>query len=271
MDLSVSVIPPSTTFISLGYRCSAAAILKRLQFKTESYPFDWLISRLSVIKDCISNQFQEFLNINNYERRYSNTYKRMDTTHGFICDEHLMVNTHYQPAENSHPENTYQYYLAMNHHNILLKGDYEYYERCCQRFKQIMISPSSIVFVNIQPLIPFEMYHSQETKDNILYEIQSFDNFLYDTHCQCALGEGSITGLYFIMVQLESHHHKGEFEYTNEIIQYECMKNTKSRIHIIYVNADFIDAGETFMGNCHNEREYIENIIRSYQTSSNNM
>jgi len=269
MDLSAPIpaTPQSTTFISLGYRCSAAAILKRLQLKNESYPFDWLISRLSVIKDCISNQFQEFLNIHNYERRYSNTYKRMDTNNGFICDEHLMVNTHYQPAENSHPENTYQYHLAMNHHNILLSGDYEYYERCCQRFSQIMTSPNDIVFVNIQPLIPLEMYYCQETKENILEDIQSFDNYLYDTR-QSALAQSSIIGLYFIMVQLDSHNHEGEFEYTNEIIQYECMKNTKSRIHIIYVNADFVDAGETFMGNCHNEREYIENIIKSYSDLS---
>jgi hypothetical protein len=265
MDLSAPIpaTPQSTTFISLGYRCSAAAILKRLQFKTESYPFDWLISRLSVIKDCISNQFQEFLNINNYERRYSNTYKRMDMNNGFICDEHLMVNTHYQPAENSHPINTYQYHLAMNHHNILLSGDYEYYERCCKRFSQIMTSPNSVVFVNIQPLIPFEMYNSYNNKENIIEDIQSFDNFLYDTRIG-ATGECSIIGLYFIMIQHESRNHDGEFEYTNEIIQYECMKNTNSRIHVIHVNADFVDAGETFMGNCHNEREYIENIIRSY-------
>jgi len=60
MDLSAPIpaTSQSTTFISLGYRCSAAAILKRLQLKNESYPFYWLISRLSIIKVCLSNQLQ---------------------------------------------------------------------------------------------------------------------------------------------------------------------------------------------------------------------
>jgi hypothetical protein len=170
-----------------------------------------------------------------------------------------MVNTYYQPAENKYPTNTYQYHLAMNHHNILLSGDYAYYERCCQRFNNMMLSPNPIVFVNIQPVITFEQY----TKENIIEDIQSFDNYLYDTR-QSALDQCSITGLYFIMIQHESRNHDEEFEYTNEIIQYECMRNTNSRIHIIHVNADFVDAGETFMGNCNKEREYIENIVKSY-------
>lgn len=247
-------------FVSLGYRCSTAAILKRLQLKNESYPFDWLVSRLRVIEDCIKTDFQEFLNVNNYERRYSNTYKHMNTTEGFICDEHLMVNKHYQSDENIHPNNTYQYYLAMNHRNIMLNEDHEYYERCCQRFKQIMSSPNLIVFVNIQPLILLDDY--QNKKENIVNEIQMFDNSLYDA-CASNNVNTYITGLYFIMIQCETRI-QDDLEYTNEIIQYDCMKNTNTRIHIIYVNADFVDAGETFMGNCQNEREYIENIIKSY-------
>jgi hypothetical protein len=50
-------------FVSLGYRCSSAALLKKLQLKNESYPFDWLVSRLSVIEDSIQSGFKEFLNI----------------------------------------------------------------------------------------------------------------------------------------------------------------------------------------------------------------
>ena len=265
-------IESKPVFVSLGYRCSSAALLKKLQLKYESYPFDWLISRLSVIEHCIKTDFKEFLNINNYERRYSNTYKRMDSEEGFICDEHLMVNTYYQPEDNPQPNNTYQYKLAMNHHNILLKGDYEYYERCSQRFRNLWGAKNSLIFVNIQPVIPFVEF--EKNKENILSSIQNFDNFLYNTYCgECAPSMDSptipcITGLYFIMVQdapeslsdVESSH----IQHSHQIIQYECMKNTNSRIHILFVNRDFVDAGEIFMGNCHNEREYIENILTSY-------
>jgi hypothetical protein len=228
----------------------------------------------------MKSDFKEFLNINNYERRYSNTYKRMDSEEGFICDEHLMVNTYYQPQENPNPNNTYQYELAMNHHNILLKGDYEYYERCVQRFQNLLDTQKPIIFLNIQPVIPFADF--EKNREHIIESIQQFDNFLYANHCEdCAPSMDVpmhtipsvplVTGLYFIMVQHTPNHaiENGEQEQStqmqcNESIQYECMRNTNSRIHILFVNPDFIDAGETFMGNCNHEREYIENIILSY-------
>lgn len=37
--------------ISFGHRCSTASFIQNL--KTESYPFDWLVSKLDIIKDCI--------------------------------------------------------------------------------------------------------------------------------------------------------------------------------------------------------------------------
>ena len=249
-------------FVSLGYRCSSSALLKKLQLKMESYPFDWLVSRLSVIEDCIQSNFKEFLNINNYERRYSNTYKTMDSEEGFICDEHLMVNTYYQPKENPQPNNTYQYHLAMNHHNILLKGDYEYYERCVQRFMNLQEAQSPIIFVNIQPVISFADF--EKSREHRIECIQNFDNFLYTTYCGTHTPTPIITGLYFIMVQDPPNPEEVQQIHSNESIQYECMKNTNSRIHLVFVNRDFIDAGETFMGNCQYEREYIENIILGY-------
>jgi hypothetical protein len=253
-------------FVSLGYRCSSAALLKKLQLKNESYPFDWLVSRLSVIEDSIQSDFKEFLNINNYERRYSNTYKTMDSEEGFICDEHLMVNTYYQPQDNPHPNNTYQYQMAMNHHNILLKDDYEYYQRCVQRFTNLQESINPIIFVNIQHVISFADF--EKSREHILECIQNFDNFLYTTYCGTHTHTHTptprITGLYFIMVQDSPHPEEPHQIHSNEKIQYECMKNTNSRIHLVFVNRDFIDAGETFMGNCQYEREYIENIILGY-------
>jgi hypothetical protein len=126
-------------------------------------------------------------------------------------------------------------------------------------------SINPIIFVNIQPVISFADF--EKSREHMLECIQNFDNFLYTTYCgtHTPTPESShtpiprITGLYFIMVQdpLNVLH-------SNEKIQYECMKNTNSRIHLVFVNRDFIDAGETFMGNCQYEREYIENIILGY-------
>ena len=33
--------------ISFGHRCSSATIIQNLNLKTESYPFDWLVSKIT--------------------------------------------------------------------------------------------------------------------------------------------------------------------------------------------------------------------------------
>ena len=59
--------------ISFGYRCSSAGFLKKLGLKNESYPFDWLISRLFVIKHCVESNFTVFLNLEKFEKKQCNT------------------------------------------------------------------------------------------------------------------------------------------------------------------------------------------------------
>jgi hypothetical protein len=61
---------PKKTLFSLGFRCSSASLIKSLGLKNESYPFDWLVSRLSVIQHCIESDFVEFLNLDNYKRQW---------------------------------------------------------------------------------------------------------------------------------------------------------------------------------------------------------
>ena len=83
----------------LGYRCSSAGILKQLQLKTESYPFDWLVSRLPVIQHCLETNFQYFIEdiSNNYAQYKTITqHYEFDGTTTFICDEtwlpiHIML------------------------------------------------------------------------------------------------------------------------------------------------------------------------------------
>ena len=235
--------------ISLGFRCSSAAILKRMGLKHESFPFDWLISRLSVIRHCMETDFSEFLNLSNYQRKYSNTYEMADSRNGFICDEHLMVNLYYQPEDQSDPENTYKWYLAMNHHNILEQKDTEYYERCVQRYRELMTFDEPKIYLHICPLITMKKYN--DTKENIFHELTGFDQFMYD------FTNGTTRGLFFIMVRDNAGEHE------NKCSLFFTSLKTNTKIYIVYTNNQFIDAGESFMGNCHEEREYIEQVIRT--------
>ena len=156
-----------------------------------------------------------------------------DSNQIFICDEHLMVNKFYQPSNLMNEENTYKYKLAMNHHNILEQKDFEYYNRCVERFIHLLENDSPKIYLHIRHLITNEKY--EEEKDDILKEFIDFDEFMAK-NCQ-----SSLKGLFFILVKdkKESNEFRGELLYDSNI--------TGSKIFIIYVNNQFIDAGETFI------------------------
>jgi hypothetical protein len=237
----------SKKIFSLGYRCSSAGILKEMHLKQESFPFDWLISRLSVIKHCIEDDFQEFLKIENYENRHTNTYEMAENQNHRICDEYLVINRHYQPPELLNAENSYQYYLAMNHYLITDTDHRDYYMRCIERFRKAIQQPHRKIFIHICPLISEDRFN--QTKYSVLQEITEFDRFIYEkTKHTCH-------GLYFIMVKKRGIQHPEK----QDVIE---MFENGSKVFLIYTNEHFLDAGETFMGNSHYEKEYIKQQIQ---------
>lgn len=229
-------------YFSFGFRCSSASILKRLNLKHESYPFDWLISNIKTVKHCLEDDFKQFLNQDNYERKYTNTYVMAESKEGFICDEHLMANMAYQPIEMQNEENTYKWSLAMNHHNIKDQKDYDYYVRCVGRLKSLFETNTPKTFIHIAPTVTMETYN--EIKMDLFKQMVDFDMFI-QTKTQ------NINGLFFILV-------KGS--YNNER---KCLYKTEegSEIWELSVPEGFIDAGENFMGDCSGIISFIENTI----------
>jgi hypothetical protein len=248
---------PEYKIISLGYRCTVAGILKKMGLKHESYPFDWIISRLSVIKHCIEDDFNEFLRLENYQDRFTKTFSHINTTSGWSIDEHLKANLFYQPKMNVDPLNSYHYHLAMNHHNIMVPKDFDYYTRCVERFRNEIKSNTSKMFVHISQL--FTIDHYQANCENILQECRDFQDFLQKKILQNSPLSGDVTirSLYFIMIldNLETA--------PNLTIIDESIENTtfKHKIYLLKTNHEFMDAGETFMGNYNQEQELIENSI----------
>jgi len=232
---------------SFGFRCSSAAIIKRMGLKLESYPFDWLVSHLSVIRHCMETDFEEFLNIGNYQRKYTNTYEMADSRKGFVCDEHLMVNVFYQPLDMLDVENTYKCRLAMNHHNITEIKDKEYYTRCVERFRELVTSDYEKVYLHICPVITLQMY--EEKKAEMMKEIIEFDRFVNDSMNRLC------KGLVFIIARDDSP----EYSFRTEKMD---ILPTGTCIYVIYANRGFIDAGEIFMGNWSQETAFIQDKIR---------
>ena len=139
-----------TKLISFGYRCSTASFLKYgLHMKSESYPFDWLVSSLSAIRQCIESDFKEFLKIENYKQQEMETCNIVDGVKTHIRYETMFVNTFYE----TNMENTYTFgaKLALNHKTI--HNDYDYYVRCIQRLHDVFASNERKVYIYMHPLM----------------------------------------------------------------------------------------------------------------------
>jgi hypothetical protein len=233
----------NTTYISFGYRCSSAGILKKLQLKYDSYPFDWLISSLSVVSDCIKDNFCEFLKTENYVRRQTKTYDMATSKERFVCDEHILFNHRYQPSDRLNETNTYQYRLAMNHRDITKPEDYQYLQRCVERFKELSQSSLPKKYIHITPLVKLEDYDGDGER------YKQFDDFI------CSAVKGPISGIIFVMVRTN------DAEFRTELLPTQPTTTTGTQIYVIYTNKDLVDAGETFIGNYHREQQFIESVI----------
>jgi hypothetical protein len=241
---------------TLGYRCSSAGILKLLGYKKESYPFDWMISRLPIIKDCIETNFEHFLNKENYKEETTQTIHYGETNNVLICNEHIVYNTYYQekftkeqvniPSYLNVPNDTYAHYLALNHRNILKDEDREYFQRCIKRF-QILIhdNPHPKMYIYIHPVITIDEY--EKNKESLIKQFLDFQNFMASLNKDI-----SMRGLFIIMVRtLFEQPITNHIENITENI-YDINDNKKDNkdfcsIYLVYTHKNFMDAGEIFM------------------------
>ena len=291
------------TYISLGYRCSTAGILKYLGKKTESYPFDWLISRLPIIQHCIETRFRYFIDPQYY------TEKKTHTTHYHegttptplkICDEIIYENHYYRELfENasSHPHSlyipaplttengdTYAHLCAMNHRDIRQTETQEYYARCIDRFYGLFHHPQkTIMGLYIHPAITEEEYANQSQQ--IQEEFRAFYSQIMEPNTWSAT--------FFIMVR--TNHPYPITNYKPKVVEciYECaslfyedksssdnprtptlvprsllregvLAKSTIRIYVVYTNRDFIDAGEIFMQNAYIETDTMCELIATF-------
>ena len=278
--------------ISLGYRCSSAGIIKSLGLKTESYPFDWLVSRLPIIEHCIKTDFKEFLNPDNYTTKEgtTNNYVSIDpSSRQWICNESICFNEYYEnhptqyylPHPISTANDAYGYKLMMNHRNIKTNTqDQAYYARCIERWYKSIESQKRLVLY-IHPAVFYEEF--LQTKQELIGELRRAHNAVFsfdapasnlpknsDLVTSYATSVNPINttcdGIYIIPVRTP-------FEYpTNHCAKYVLEEHpddeeSNCRVCILWANRDFIDAGEIFMGNCHVETYVIKDYLQ--QTVNN--
>lgn len=231
---------------SIGHRCTSSSLIKEAKLKFETYPFDWIVTKLNVIKHCIENRFEEFLKRENYVKIKSVTYNLIDNDKKYITNEEPIINTYYEndPLNKS----TYDMNLAMTHHNINIEKDFKYFERCINRFNNILSSDKKKFYLYIHKIMGINDYNE---KNNYLQkEFIEFTDFM-NTKTQNSYG------IFFFVVNNEIK--KGEVE--------TIYKTDKCVIFTIYTNNNLIDSGAIFSGDWYLEQYKIliniEQIVNS--------
>lgn len=136
---------------SLGTLCHSSQILKRNKLKLCSYPFDWIFSNCDNIIDCIEDNFNIFLDksyyidINNKKCGHSKYNSNM-----------------------------------FNHHNPLKNiDDYNYYIRCVDRFKDLLLKKEHKLFLMIFTNIDINE-NIDKLKDIIIEFNNKFSKYTYN-------------------------------------------------------------------------------------------
>jgi hypothetical protein len=225
--------------ISFGHRCSSTSFIQNLNLKTESYPFDWLVSKLDIIKDCIETKFVHFLNDNNYITQNTETFNMIDNVKTHICNEVAQVNIYYETDRQN--IQTYNYKLALNHHN--LNNDYEYYQRCINRLYDLFETDIQKYYLYFHPIMGINDF--QNNKENILNEFDNFNQYIIEK-------TKNIFGIYFILIR-----------HNENIKSIKLKESQKYNIFVLYCNDNFLDGGAPFMGNHNIEQEEVLSILKN--------
>ena len=254
IGLETNNVDKQPIIFSVGHRCTTASLIKIMKMKFESYPFDWVVSKLETVKHCIENNFNDFLQSDNFVRKDSDTINVLDNEEQFVTTESIVFNNNYETnmvtATNGFKSNhrgTYGYMLALTHHDMHDEENKKYFDRCIKRFQNILNLPQQKFYLYVNPLIGSEEF--EMTSANILIQFIRFTEFME-----------SITlnsfGIYFFVVR--NHNKKGIVE---------TMYETDNMIvYVMNCNSELIDAGGVFDGNFYEEQYQmlitIENIIK---------
>jgi hypothetical protein len=142
-------------YCSLGGLCHSAQLLKINGFKKASYPFDWIFSSLPMVGHCIKDDFKIFLDKSQYIDYNTNmSLKQTQCEHKFYGK--MLGNTKHN--------------IIFNHHNPLSnENDYAYFERCVNRFLDLLKSNEQKNFV---------LFDTNDDFENNTKKYYNFSDFL---------------------------------------------------------------------------------------------
>ena len=128
--------------IPIGSFCQLPATLERLNLRKEAYPFDYLRTNPMMITDCINNNFENFLNKDNY----------------FLNNSYIGIKNYGNDI--------------FIHHNIIKKDIYETFVRRIDRFTNLLHNNNYKIFISL--------FIAWDDKNSGLYDGRNINKTLKD-------------------------------------------------------------------------------------------
>jgi len=125
--------------IPIGSFCHTAMALKRAGLRHFSTPFDWLFSSPDMVAQCLNDDFSCFLDKEQYEP--IPLEQRQDPNSNFCHHRHF--------------KEVFGIHFVFNHHKPYEIHDYQYFQRCVDRFRQSISSSGHklMVYFSWNPIV----------------------------------------------------------------------------------------------------------------------
>jgi hypothetical protein len=131
-------------YISLGCQCTNPSILQQLKIKTESLPFDWMLSNPKFVFEILEMLLTSNISIEDIVKK-----------HFFICDKRAGIYTkaeHYTENSNGSAQYNVKYDVLFPHENKSYEETTEKYIRRFMRLKELIYNNDVfITFIFITP------------------------------------------------------------------------------------------------------------------------
>ena len=176
-------------YMSLGYDCSPAGVLRNLDFRNEALPFDWVVSNLQILINCIEDNF------NNYHKdlHFNQNRTRLIDSYGFQFPHDYPFDNNNEIDDSKIGEGVFgeepnkQIISNWNeYHPIVL----EKYKRRIERFYNYLNSDKVLIILcrgySVNNINQFGQYLANKfKKSNIYFVVSSNENFKNNNIITC--------------------------------------------------------------------------------------
>jgi hypothetical protein len=132
-------------FISIGPYCSAADIIKNAGLRKSAYPFDYIFSSLEMVKHCINDRFNTFLDKTQY--KYCTKSSTQHLFYSKFIDTEILRKHHIAHNLPDIANNLINREIFW-HHNLFNNEIYLAFVRRCNRFLNLIDNNNNkIVFI----------------------------------------------------------------------------------------------------------------------------